>query len=80
MPNIHKSELIDPLKEALGKEKSESLFREAIVALNLPLLDFYSPEECLTIIEQFKRQGGLIKILAMNLSVRMVLKGTLPPM
>jgi hypothetical protein len=79
MANITKKDFIEPLKHNLGMERSQSLFIEVVAEINLPEKEVYSAAEGKQIIEQLKAKGGLIRILAMNLAARLVLKGIIPP-
>lgn len=76
---ITKKDFIDPFKQTLGAEIAQSLFEEALTENGLAVTDIYSIEEANKIIETLKTKGGLVKIIAVTMSTRIILQGVLNP-
>ncbi len=75
---IHRSEFINPCKQSMGIEKANSLFQDLITELGLPSVNEYTPEQAKRILDHMKTKGGLTRILALNLTTRMVMSGLIP--
>lgn len=72
---ISKNIFVDAYSETLGINKATSLFEEAAQAANLPLVQNYTLEEAQLILRKLQDKGGLVKIVAMNIHSRILLKG-----
>lgn len=76
---ITKQDFIDPFKQTLGAETAQSLFKEALAENGLTVADTYSADEADQIIEYLKTKGGLVKIVAVSISTRLILRDVLNP-